>query len=199
MLESLKIIDTYLFLFLNGAHISWLDYPMWLISGHLPWIPVYLMIIYLILKKYDKKALLIIPLLILAFICTDLISDLIKHSIQRYRPTHNLILQNMVHTVSNYRGGTYGFVSSHAANTFCVAILSIMVLRIKYLWFILLWPIAVSYSRIYLGVHYPSDIVGGACLGLIMATLFYIIFKILIKKIFPIRHDKFFYQNSKRP
>lgn len=199
MSETLQQIDTGLFLFLNGHHASWLDYPMWLISGHLPWIPVYLAIIFLMLKKYGKKTVLIIPLLLLVFICSDFASDLIKHAIQRFRPTHNLVLKDLVHTVHGYKGGQYGFVSSHAANSFSVATLVTLLIRNKFIWFLFVWPALVSYSRVYLGVHYPADIAGGAFLGMLMAVLFYFIFKLSEKKFYPARHDKFFYQNSSRP
>lgn len=176
MFEQLQQIDTSLFLFLNGHHARVLDYPMWLISGHLIWVPLYLFIIYLSYKKYGKKILLVLPVIILTFAFSDLVSDSIKHSVQRYRPTHNLLLQDIVYTVSGYRGGKYGFVSSHAANTFGVATITFLLLKNKYSWLFFLWPVIVSYSRIYMGVHYPFDIIGGAITGACIAIIMYQIY-----------------------
>lgn len=158
---------------------------MWLISGHLPWIPLYLLIIYFAVKKYGKRALLVILVIILTFVFADLISNLIKHSVHRYRPTHNLFIQDTVHTVSGYRGGKFGFVSSHAANTFGVATIMVLLLRNKYSFLLFLWPVIVSYSRIYLGVHYPADIIGGAITGAIIAYILYLVFISIDKKLFP--------------
>jgi undecaprenyl-diphosphatase len=159
---------------------------MWLISGHLLWIPLYLTIIIFLIKKFGKKVLLVLPVVILSFAFADLISNEIKHTVLRYRPTHNLMIQDVVHVVNDYRGGKYGFVSSHAANTFSVATISILFLyRNYYSLLLLLWPILVSYSRIYLGVHYPADIIGGAITGVVVAVLMYWVFLFAEKKIFP--------------
>ena len=107
-------------------------------------------------------------------------SGVIKNSVKRNRPSHNTEISQNVHLYSysdgaKYQGGTFGFVSSHAANSFAIATLAFLFLRKKskrWSW-LFLWAITVSYSRIYLGVHYPLDILGGAMVGVLVATLGY--------------------------
>ena len=117
------------------------------------------------------KAWLPIVAIVLAVVLSDKISTAIKKKVQRFRPSHDLVLAERVHTVNEYRGGNYGFVSSHASNTFCVALLVTLLLETSTFVTVLLffWAILVSYSRIYLGVHFPFDILFGALLGMIIA------------------------------
>jgi undecaprenyl-diphosphatase len=117
------------------------------------------------------KSWLPIVAIVIAVVLSDQISTVIKKKVQRFRPTHDLVLADKVHTVNNYRGGNYGFVSSHASNTFCVALLVALILETSTFTTFLLffWAVVVSYSRIYLGVHFPLDIAFGALLGMIIA------------------------------
>ena len=149
------------------------------ISTEWLWFPLYAFFIYLIIKKMKTKAWLPIIGIIIAVILSDQISTLIKKKVQRFRPTHDLVLADKVHTVNNYRGGNYGFVSSHASNTFCVALLVALILETPtFVTFLLFfWAISVSYSRIYLGVHFPLDITFGAILGMIIAFLIFLLLK----------------------
>ncbi|HON19216.1 MAG TPA: phosphatase PAP2 family protein [Salinivirgaceae bacterium] len=116
---------------------------------------------------------LIIAILI-TFILTEQASNLIKVLIQRPRPSHNSELEGLLHFVNNYRGGQFGFVSSHAANTFGLATIVSLIFRNK-TWVVamFLWASIVAYSRIYLGVHYPTDILCGAALGILIAFMVY--------------------------
>lgn len=170
-MEKLIEFDRQLFLFLNGLHSSWADQPMFLISTEWLWFPLYAFFIYLIIKKMKTKAWLPIVAIVLAVVLSDKISTAIKKKVQRFRPSHDLVLAERVHTVNEYRGGNYGFVSSHASNTFCVALLVTLLLETSTFVTVLLffWAILVSYSRIYLGVHFPFDILFGALLGMIIA------------------------------
>lgn len=170
-MEKLIEFDRQLFLFLNGLHSSWADQPMFLISTEWLWFPLYAFFIYLIIKKMKTKAWLPIVAIVLAVVLSDKISTAIKKKVQRFRPTHDLVLAERVHTVNDYRGGNYGFVSSHASNTFCVALLVTLLLETSTFVTVLLffWATLVSYSRIYLGVHFPFDILFGALLGMIIA------------------------------
>ncbi|HBF87157.1 MAG TPA: phosphatase PAP2 family protein [Bacteroidales bacterium] len=175
MLEFLKQIDTELFLFLNSPHSDFSDFVMWWISNKYIWIPLYLFVLILIIRKYKVKSLIVVFFLILMVVATDQLSvHLFKNIFQRYRPCHNAEIQHLVHTVDGYCGGKFGFISSHAANTFGFAVMSLLFIRNK--WFsisILAWASIVSYSRIALGVHYPSDIFVGAMLGTLIAVGLY--------------------------
>lgn len=117
-------------------------------------------------------------------IATDQVSGLIKDSVQRLRPCHNESIKSMIHMVHGC-GGKYGFVSSHAANSFGVAMFFTLFFKHKYAGLLLmLWALVVSYSRIYLGVHYPGDVTGGALLGLILGIAFFRLDKFLLLKIY---------------
>ncbi len=161
-------LDQKIFLFLNSHHSPFFDSVMWFISMKTVWIPLYLAMIWLIFRKYGKRAwipLMLVPVLVLI---DDRGSSFLKNIIGRPRPCHEPALAGMVHTVKGYCGGMFGFISGHAANSFGIATYTSLLLRKGwYSWSIFIWAAAVSYSRIYLGVHYPGDIIGGAVLGLL--------------------------------
>ncbi len=167
MLEFINNIDTNIFIFLNGINSPFWDKIMWWISGSKSWIPMYAVIVAVIVYKQRWKS--IITLIFIALVVTladQLSVHAFKEVFQRLRPCHNPALLDIVHIVKNKCGGQYGFVSSHAANTFAVAFFLWRLFKNKYFsWFIFIWATVVSYSRIYLGVHYPFDVIGGATLG----------------------------------
>ncbi len=160
-------LDRTLFLFLNSLHTPFLDRVMWGLSTRTVWIPFYVLIVWLLAAKYGKRVwipLVLVPVLV---VLTDQGSNLIKNLVERPRPCHEPALEGMVHIVRGRCGGMYGFVSAHASNTFGIAAFTIPLLRKKWFtWTVIIWAVAVSYSRIYLGVHYPGDVLGGALLGL---------------------------------
>jgi len=176
MNDILVEYDRALFLFLNGLNNSTLDFIMFWISDSKIWIPFYLLLLYFLYKEYGFKGVLFASVMVvIAVALADQASvKLFKNVFMRYRPSHNLEIKDMVHIVNEYRGGMYGFVSSHAANSFVIATTVGMLLRNKKallaLW---LWAALISYSRIYLGVHYPSDIIGGAILGITIGYVIY--------------------------
>jgi undecaprenyl-diphosphatase len=178
MLERLNALDTDLFLRLNSFHSPFFDKVMWFISGRIEWLPLYLILIGYIIYRYRWKSVAILVALILGVALADQLAvKAFKEVFQRFRPTHNPEIQNLVHIVNGYRGGNYGFVSNHAANTFALAVFLCFLFRNKFFGaFILVWATIVSYSRIYLGVHYPGDVFGGALLGALIAWLVYLIY-----------------------
>ncbi len=178
--------DTDLFLFLNDVNSPFWDKVMWFVSGKYEWIPLYIILLGLIIWKYRMKSILIILMIPILITAADQISvKLFKEVFERLRPCHNPEIQHLVHTVNNKCGGKFGFVSSHAANSFALAGYLALVFRNKWFnMFILIWAALVSYSRIYLGVHYPGDIIGGAVLGMIIAGLVHMLYTFIGGKFF---------------
>jgi undecaprenyl-diphosphatase len=176
-------LDRNLFLFLNSHNSPFWDGVMSFISGKIEWAPLYLFVIWLFWRNYRGKVWIPILIAVLGLLLSDQISVLIKNFVQRPRPSRDPTLTGLVHIVNNYRGGIYGFVSSHAANTFAFAALSASILKNKwYYTFIFIWAVVVSYSRIYLGVHFPGDVLCGALLGLVTGYGLYFGFRGILNR-----------------
>ena len=183
MIDYLESIDHSIILAVNGWHSPFWDEVMWIVSGKLTWIPFYLFLFYLFYKKGGlKKAGFFLICTIVAVAVADFSSvHLFKEVFLRYRPSHNLLLTDHLHfhqydDGSFYKGGMYGFVSSHAANFFAVCTFAYLALRKYYpRIFIYLFFVAtlIAYSRMYLGVHYLSDVLAGGVLGVIAAFFSY--------------------------
>ena len=168
-------MDAQLFLFLNGLHADWLDPVMVAITKMWPWIPLYLLLLYLVFKQYGKRGWWILLGVCVVILCSDQLSaHVCKPLFQRLRPCFNPELEGLVHLPNGLPGGRFGFVSSHAANTFAVASYLTGVLWRRYRWIgwvMYGWAFLSSYSRIYVGVHYPGDIVAGAALGILIGLV----------------------------
>lgn len=173
MIDFLQSIDTSIFLFFNGLNSPWADFLFYWISNRFIWIPLYAVILFFLIKKWKKKSIFIVLALILCVALTDQTCNVIKRAVQRPRPSHNVELCEQVHLCkekdgSYYKGGQYGFPSSHAANSIVIAWFVIFFVNNKKRWpvyCILAWVLLVSYSRIYLGVHYPIDLITGWFIG----------------------------------
>jgi undecaprenyl-diphosphatase len=182
VLSSIKEIDTQLFLYLNSKHNAFFDVIMFWASNKLIWIPLYLFFLYLAYKQVGKRVWLVaLSALVLIVFSDQLSTQVFKNVFLRYRPCHNLLIQAQVH-LNGGCGGTYGFVSSHAANTFALAMFLSLFFKnnIRYFGlFIFLWATCISYSRIYNGVHYPADVFVGAMVGMIVGYIVFIGYQVV--------------------
>ena len=192
MLKQLIHIDTELLLAINGWHAPWADRLMWIISAKATWIPLYLLLVGLLVWRYRKPAMtnvkwlqkvpacvVIIAVIGLAVGAADFIaSGILKDLVARPRPTRVPELEGVLHLVNGYKSGQYGFVSSHAANTMTLALLFSLIWRNKIATVgLMLWVAANCYSRMYLGVHYPLDILGGLMVGILVAVGAFVLLK----------------------
>lgn len=185
-IQQLIGFDQELLLKINGSDSLFWDGFMWMATNKLTWIPMAIALLYVIFKNNKiKEAFLLIGLIILVITLADQISSgFCKPYFARFRPTQDPELMYQIDVVNGYRGGTYGFTSSHAANTFGVALFLSLVMRSWSLSIILfIWAALNAYSRMYLGVHYPGDIFFGTLTGLGSGILMYLIYNYLQKKL----------------
>ncbi|MBE0640207.1 MAG: phosphatase PAP2 family protein [Bacteroidales bacterium] len=184
VIDLLNKIDTWLFLLLNGLHNPFFDELMFWISYKYTWIPLYAFLLFLLARKYKINALWLLLFVALLITFSDQVSVFVKNYFERLRPCHNSELELLIHSVRGKCGGKYGFVSSHAANSFGLVVFLLPFLKSYWKYFsisLILWAAIVSYSRIYLGVHYPGDVAGGAVLGASAAIIFLKIYFLLFK------------------
>ncbi|MBS1507287.1 MAG: phosphatase PAP2 family protein [Bacteroidetes bacterium] len=169
-MDTLLELDRRLLLFLNGLHHPMVDSFMYYASQTVVWLPLYLLLIFLIFKKYKSDGWYVLAGAAITILLADQItSSLMKPFFARLRPSQEPSLIGLVHLVNGYKGGLFGFASSHAANTFGTALFVWFMLKpfYKKIVWLFLWAALMSYTRIYLGVHYPGDILVGAMVGLL--------------------------------
>ncbi|HHV40707.1 MAG TPA: phosphatase PAP2 family protein [Bacteroidales bacterium] len=184
IIQSLVELDHKLFFFLNGAHNPVLDFVMKWLSNIYVWIPLYAILTAGLFYRFSrKKAWMALAAVLLVFVITDLVSAaVIKETVQRLRPSHRPEWEGMFRLLES-KGGLYSFVSSHAANVFGLACISSLIYRKKrYTVAIYLWAAAVSYSRIYVGKHFPLDILFGTLLGLLAGWFVFWLYKKVLRK-----------------
>jgi undecaprenyl-diphosphatase len=179
LMEWLEQIDQDFVLTINGIHNPWLDEFMWIVSGKFTLLPLYFLLLYAIWRKTNTKFLwqFILITVITVLVVDQLSVYAFKETFQRYRPSHNVYLADKLHFYTSaegeeYRGGKFGFVSSHAANMMALLTLIFPIFRNDKVWVkgsLIGVTLLVMFSRIYLGVHYLSDILFGALLGFFIA------------------------------
>ncbi|RKE03580.1 phosphatase PAP2 family protein [Marinifilum flexuosum] len=169
-MDTLIQLDKELFMWFNSHNTPFWDVVMMFFTRKEFWIPLYLLLLYQIYKVKGKEAIYwILGAFLLIFLCDQISTQLFKNVFERFRPSHDPSLKGVVNLVSGYTGGRYGFVSSHATNSFGFALFTSLLFRNKlYTFFIFSWSLLVVYTRVYLGVHFPGDIIGGMILGLII-------------------------------
>ena len=181
-LEEFKGFDDYVLTLMNGSLSLFWDGVILVMTSTQIWIPLAVVLFYVLLKNNSPRmfflTLLAVALTIL--LCDQISSGICKPFFERFRPTNDPMKMFTIDIVNGYRGGRYGFVSSHAANTFGLCVfLSLLFKRKAFTFSILLWAILNSYSRIYLGVHYPSDVCCGALIGSLIGYLVYLCYKMI--------------------
>ncbi len=199
MIGLIKSLDTQLFLLLNSWNCPAMDTFFYYATNRFVWIPLYVLLFVLVIKRCKSNSWKMMLMIIVLIVCSDQVSVLIKDNVKRYRPCHNIDIQEKVHKVNNKCGGKYGFVSSHATNTMALCVFLVLsVFRKERLivGILTFYVLLVSYSRIYLGVHYPGDIIGGWILGLLIAVILFYILKRSIHELTAIklatdREDRF--------
>ena len=169
IIQNLQSFDTELLLFFNSFHTPFWDQFMFSFTGKLIWVPMYASILYLLLKNFHWKVALcyIVAIALTITFADQMCSSGIRPFVERLRPSNpDNPISEFVHIVNGKRGGKFGFPSCHAANSFGLAVFVICTFRKKWLsLFIVLWAAANSYTRLYLGLHYPGDLLAGALVG----------------------------------
>ncbi|WP_242928107.1 phosphatase PAP2 family protein [Pontibacter vulgaris] len=185
MVESVEKLDKELFLFLNEQHSTFWDDIMIYTSNKYVWIPFYVLLVAYIIFRYRRQS---IPMLLMAVVAIGLAdfvaSGIFKPAFERLRPCHDPELSAMVNIVKGC-GGKFGFLSSHASTSFALAVFFNLILSDRYFIFkivLIAWAVVVSYSRIYLGVHFPGDIIGGALVGAFTAYVSSLAYTIWLKR-----------------
>ena len=193
MFERFIACDKQLLLYLNSLHTPLLDQLMWLASDRFIWIPLYLWFLWLLFREHRKNFWVVLIAIALMVFISDQLCNFSKNSVMRLRPSNDPTIMALIHLVKGYTGGSYGFYSAHASNSFAVAtFVSLTVQNGRKL----LIPVAicfallVSYSRIYLGVHFPGDVLTGMIAGTLIGFFVHKLFILADKKVDSLRLRK---------
>jgi undecaprenyl-diphosphatase len=186
MIDKILSIDTELLIFLNGLGSARYDSLWSIITQQLNWTPVFLILLYIIYKKLGAKQTLYLLLAIAVLVAfTDQVTNLFKNGFQRLRPCSNPEINTIIRVVQSRT--SFSFFSGHASNSMAVTVFiySVMRSQYKYMYLLFLWPLIFAYSRIYLGLHYPIDILSGYLFGIFSGYSVFKIYQIVQKKYFP--------------
>jgi undecaprenyl-diphosphatase len=186
VIQTISDWDKSAFLYLNGFHSDLMDYVMTLFTLTSTWILFYGVTLFIIIRKYGRKSVPVIISLVLIILFSDQISGVLKHSVMRLRPSNDPVIAPLAHVFFT-KGGLYGFVSAHAANAFSFATFTALLFRSRgYAIFIYPWACVIAYTRIYLGVHYPGDILGGILLGTLVGWGIFRLLLYIEDRVFPV-------------
>ena len=178
MLEKIIAIDKELFVFLNGLGSQTFD-PLWLIiTKQSSWIPLFVFLLYLVYKKLGVKQTIIIVLFVAVLLTlNNTITELFKATFQRLRPCNDPEIKDIIRNIKP--SSTFSFFSGHSSNTMAVFVFLYSILKKKYKYFLILilWPLIFAYSRIYLGLHFPTDILAGYTCGIITGYTTFVIYQ----------------------
>jgi undecaprenyl-diphosphatase len=194
----LEHLDQQLLLFINSSHSPFFDKVMYAISGRVIWAPLYLAILIYLGFKYKRKFYIVLIIIALAITLSDQTSVILKNITMRLRPCHEPALAGLVHLVNGECGGLYSFVSSHAANSFNIALLSLLFIRKR--WYtisIIFWAAIIGFSRIYLGVHYPGDVIFGSILGALIGWSMFRLYELFDYRV--LRYKSYFSTPENHP
>lgn len=183
--DSIIEADKQLLLSLNGSNSLFADGMAMVLTTAQTWIPLYLAIIYIVIKNNEniRQIMLVISCTLLCVLLAGGLDDIVvKPLVARWRPTHDPQIGMLVDVVNQYRGGNYGYFSAHAANTFSIALFISLVVRNKsFTLSLVAWSLTNCWTRVYLGVHYPGDILCGLLWGTVVAIIVYFL---LYRKIY---------------
>lgn len=175
MLESLIRADQTIFLALNGLHSPFFDQLFWYATKPVVWLPLYLWMLILVIREFKWKTITVLIAAALMIVVSDQLANLSKEETRRPRPSHTPEIVQVVHTVNDYRGGQYGFYSAHGSTNSAIAMFLLLLVGRRFRWLIpllVVWAGIMSYSRIYLGVHYPGDVLAGISAGCFLGWFF---------------------------
>ncbi len=180
----LSTLDTSLTLAINSCHSPFFDNFFYIYTQTWTWLPAIVVLLVWMWRKWGVRSLYVVVGIALCILLSDQISSsLLKPLVARLRPTHNPEIASMIHTVNGYRGGLYGFVSSHAANAATFVTFTALIFRNNiYTILLSLWTFLTAYSRVYLGVHYVGDVLCGALIGVLVGMGVFFLLKLLLSK-----------------